>query len=544
MQHVSVSSRVFVRHNRCAVITKDRRCAVLYCYHTMNFEINRLSTFYCPEWRSAVSRKYLASCGFYYMPTKHQIRCEFCDLTVNVQHLCDNGTTLHRLRGRNCKYIGGEQVWNVEIELMQPCVSKFYGSVPVSTTFKMPFNVKWLNSEYTANVKAMAKNITSTLDYKAAHAMEKLEHVSGMVSANNHIVSTYLFDKINMDKIITIFVPQPIKYVPKSPQYAARLDRYMTFVVDGNANKHRFDRDFVNKLTVAGFFYTGRDDFVKCYYCGIMLKTWMPEHDPWMEHARQSDTCSFVLATIGDRILLANFKREMQQLLPIIKNQSHGSSHPMPPTLTAKPIKFYYSTAGTGNANTDMCVCKQDNGHQTNKEITSRTGVNSEKSFSSCKSATVMHRQGAFANNGNQLTPVSMNIEHSSKNTRTRRQTATIDTHSNQKKAIHSNLKRSKSESNIVLTSWLCDADETIEREIKIHDGSLFSSHPPSFFVFNYCNNMRALITCRICTKLEANVTLLPCQHRSLCTDCRSHLQFCAVCMAPIVAYFTHERYE
>jgi Inhibitor of Apoptosis domain len=48
------------------------------------------------------------------------------------------------------------------------------------------------------------------------------------------------------------------------------------------------------QLSVAGFYYIGRSDKVTCYYCGVTIYNWMPEDDPWIEHALHSGECPFL----------------------------------------------------------------------------------------------------------------------------------------------------------------------------------------------------------------------------------------------------------
>lgn len=48
------------------------------------------------------------------------------------------------------------------------------------------------------------------------------------------------------------------------------------------------------KLAEAGFFYTGTEDIVNCFFCGIKLKSWDCFDDPWILHAQFADKCGFV----------------------------------------------------------------------------------------------------------------------------------------------------------------------------------------------------------------------------------------------------------
>jgi len=48
------------------------------------------------------------------------------------------------------------------------------------------------------------------------------------------------------------------------------------------------------ELAEAGFFYTGRSDQVKCFYCDGGLESFEPTDSPWGEHKKWFPECAFV----------------------------------------------------------------------------------------------------------------------------------------------------------------------------------------------------------------------------------------------------------
>ena len=48
------------------------------------------------------------------------------------------------------------------------------------------------------------------------------------------------------------------------------------------------------ELAESGFFYTGRSDQVKCFYCDGGLESWEPADSPWGEHVKWFGDCAFV----------------------------------------------------------------------------------------------------------------------------------------------------------------------------------------------------------------------------------------------------------
>jgi len=53
------------------------------------------------------------------------------------------------------------------------------------------------------------------------------------------------------------------------------------------------------ELADAGFFYTGRSDQVKCFYCDGGLESWEPSDSPLQEHLKWFGDCAFVKMKIG-----------------------------------------------------------------------------------------------------------------------------------------------------------------------------------------------------------------------------------------------------
>ena len=68
---------------------------------------------------------------------------------------------------------------------------------------------------------------------------------------------------------------------PLHPQYATLESRLRTFREWPPALRQQ-----PKDLADAGFYYIGLSDQVKCFYCDGGLRNWVPEDDPWTEHAR------------------------------------------------------------------------------------------------------------------------------------------------------------------------------------------------------------------------------------------------------------------
>ncbi|CAG2226735.1 BIRC7_8 [Mytilus edulis] len=87
---------------------------------------------------------------------------------------------------------------------------------------------------------------------------------------------------------------RPMKY----PNMCITQSRVITF-----SSWENIDTACVESLVDAGFFYTGNEDHVRCFDCGIGLRSWEPEDDPMVEHARWSPACRFIIEKKGQEFI-------------------------------------------------------------------------------------------------------------------------------------------------------------------------------------------------------------------------------------------------
>ncbi|XP_049539589.1 death-associated inhibitor of apoptosis 1-like [Anopheles darlingi] len=76
---------------------------------------------------------------------------------------------------------------------------------------------------------------------------------------------------------------------PEYPEYALESERKRSLAEWPSAMPQK-----PQQLSDAGFFYTGRGDQVRCYYCGGGLMHWEPDDDPWEQHAMWYSNCIYV----------------------------------------------------------------------------------------------------------------------------------------------------------------------------------------------------------------------------------------------------------
>ncbi|KFQ57690.1 Baculoviral IAP repeat-containing protein 7-B [Pelecanus crispus] len=81
---------------------------------------------------------------------------------------------------------------------------------------------------------------------------------------------------------------------PEYPEMVTEEMRLSTF-----QNWPQYTDMHPEQLARAGFFYTGQDDVVRCFYCDGGVRNWSFGDDPWREHAKWYPGCEFLLQSRG-----------------------------------------------------------------------------------------------------------------------------------------------------------------------------------------------------------------------------------------------------
>ncbi|XP_031228891.1 baculoviral IAP repeat-containing protein 7 isoform X2 [Mastomys coucha] len=76
-------------------------------------------------------------------------------------------------------------------------------------------------------------------------------------------------------------------------------------------------------LAAAGFFHTGQQDKVRCFFCYGGLQSWERGDDPWTEHARWFPRCQFLLRSKG-----RDFVERIQAYTPLLGSWVSPSEEP------------------------------------------------------------------------------------------------------------------------------------------------------------------------------------------------------------------------
>ncbi|XP_014812500.1 PREDICTED: baculoviral IAP repeat-containing protein 7 [Calidris pugnax] len=85
--------------------------------------------------------------------------------------------------------------------------------------------------------------------------------------------------------------------LPSEPEYPEMETEEMRLSTFQNWPQYTDVRP--EQLARAGFFYTGLNDIVRCFYCDGHVRNWSFGDDPWREHAKWYPGCEFLLRSRG-----------------------------------------------------------------------------------------------------------------------------------------------------------------------------------------------------------------------------------------------------
>jgi len=104
---------------------------------------------------------------------------------------------------------------------------------------------------------------------------------------------------------------------PQHPSYNTYEARMWSYESWPRSLKQKPDR-----LSEAGFYYTGKGDQTVCFYCGGGLRDWEETDDPWVEHAAWFPKCMHVVLIKGQAFI--EECRQMKEPNAAVKDQKGG----------------------------------------------------------------------------------------------------------------------------------------------------------------------------------------------------------------------------
>lgn len=209
-------------------------------------EVERLKSFNNPFWQqSFVSKEELARYGCYYTGRSDVVCCFFCYVQIGFWELNDNVLLDHIKWSPNCPLLRKRDTDNVPID------PNFLDSIPDG----LGGGYDVCGCVYSPLMTAPRTNVSRS------------SSISGS--------------------------PLPPSPPPSSnskyPNYDSYEKRLNSFKLWPKSMKQK-----PSQMSEAGFFYTGEGDRVKCFYCGGGLTHWLPDDNPWEQHAMFYNTCLYL----------------------------------------------------------------------------------------------------------------------------------------------------------------------------------------------------------------------------------------------------------
>ncbi|XP_043256829.1 death-associated inhibitor of apoptosis 2-like [Colletes gigas] len=126
-----------------------------------------------------------------------------------------------------------------------------------------------------------------------------------------------------------------IHTAPKNPNYSTYEKRLHTFY---GWPENRIQTPKL--LSIAGFYYTGFGDLVRCFHCDVGIRSWEATDEAWNEHVRWSPKCVFVNLIRGPEFV----KRCIDNRRPLSPSIFRGVAEDGEPATAEAPPSLALST--------------------------------------------------------------------------------------------------------------------------------------------------------------------------------------------------------
>lgn len=300
---------------------------------SVKYEKNRLESFNHPSWKCFMDRKKLARCGFYYFGKEDHVRCAFCRIEIGKWVPGDDCEIDHQRWGPMCQFLQGIEVDNIPID-PATAVPTRPRSEDICGRIGVEIRPNTVAEEYGLSIQAVnGENIS----FKSF----------GVNPHNGPIHNTYATEQSRLATFKEW--PRSLKQKPKD-------------------------------LAEAGFYYTGRGDQTTCFHCGLGLKDWEENDDPWEQHARWYSKCTHVALNKSSEFIQQVISKQPPLLqrddaLELIRN-SGDSSRKKPKSTASSEVN-----GASSNINSEMKTSAEASTSSIAVcEASAKTGMNSSSS--------------------------------------------------------------------------------------------------------------------------------------------------------------------
>ncbi|KAK3591095.1 hypothetical protein CHS0354_035906 [Potamilus streckersoni] len=258
---------------------------------TMQFEILRLCTLknYPRENKPFAVR--LVAAGFYYAGHMDQLICYCCAIRKNNWVGGDIPILIHQEMSPSCSFLTNNVSVNIPMK-RHPSAE--------SPTLRLLAIQKFQGSNQSDVAQSESSLLLPSCEQKRFNILNT--HKQMLVTNNGptmiQLNGSERQNVLENRQTLTANTESVGEPPPKYPQYAVSSTRINSF-----QNWPEESRQRPEEMAECGFYYAGFSDCVRCFYCGVGLRHWMSEDDPWIEHTRWSSSCRYVLKMKGEEFV-------------------------------------------------------------------------------------------------------------------------------------------------------------------------------------------------------------------------------------------------
>ncbi|XP_070189534.1 inhibitor of apoptosis protein-like [Littorina saxatilis] len=262
-------------------------------------------------------------------------------------------------------------------------------------------------------------------------------------------------------------------------------------------------------LVISGFYYMGTGDSVRCFYCGVTLRNWRENDDPWETHLRFRFSCDYVTAVKGeDFIIETQVKLATGRCISSTTNEAE---------LNRTGHSIIGDASATQRPNTDSPGNTRTTGSCSSSNI-----VQSTTSTTSTDAGCT----GLLHNGVTSGLPHSQELQTDSEHTAS---TSTAAPNgpascllSGRQAAITTLQTPSPSHTTV---SREHPSTSNTNRTITDQDGVTYLQN-----LQNTNRRLRQRVTCRVCRSRSVDTIFLPCGHLCTCEVCAATITECCLC--------------
>jgi len=307
----------------------------------MNSEESRLRTFQCWPSNAVVDPRKIAKAGFFYVGRGVEVQCFKCGGKISEWNYGDLAMGRHRTLDPRCPFVvDPEGSGNVPLGGPPPVLrlppllnARREEGAPLDFTSEEArlesFSTWPLPSPINPQILAQSGFYYTRMGDKVRCAFCSGEvdswtgkEIPDEVHRNRFPQCTYMLDRLFVGEDLGVSKVDgnsssmkelgiSTHKVPANPKYSTYESRFKTFSSWPAALCQKPE-----EMAKAGFYFTGKDDQVRCFHCDGGLRLWEKDDIPWREHARWFSECEYVVLVMGqdfiDETLKSGAKAFMQ----------------------------------------------------------------------------------------------------------------------------------------------------------------------------------------------------------------------------------------